>query len=582
MIVGKTKGKKGELVVAPTVFKKGKQKHWVGGNAVHKTAVRALEHHGKEFDPLTTALHQSIQTGEDLFHAALLWSSFDRHIIYPLPLIRQPDLASTSASSFQPGDGTSAPMTNTKWWRQNGPTEVLKPSFNANNTFRYSVFHGLLQSTLRMSVPGGGNKVIWIGLDPLCESCPVVALDMSDPTNPKSVGSLNLSYSGWTNSPNVLPTDFQTVVSEKPPDPKKKEPTCHHRNARDYRGCDCVEVVPDHPFGGPPLVKNNYQKDTDNLYWPGGAQLALDWINPNLYGAAAMRVRTNRNVNHRVLDNLQFVQGTATTKEPLFTVPLRHCKSARAGYSGDQWDVLKNYTDVFTDGEERDFATYAQIDHILRTGKPFIEVNLSSTSATTSNFMFSLTAECWNGASSCDDRLAGSMPYETIPFDIPTWWVAARSSGELGAASTSGLQMGFDSMGGITQLMGSQTPFTRLASQSTGRATAQKLLGATVSAVGASPLNHSVVGEALQTIGGAHLASKLPGMARSVRGLPSRVLKIPSAGRTLMKNIVNKAPGKSNFFSRTFGNLESELSEGFEKELAEVGPTLAEDAAFLI
>jgi hypothetical protein len=249
-----------------------------------------------------------------------------------------------------------------------------------------------------------------------------------------------------------------------------------------------------------------------------------------------MRVRNNQNINHRVLDTLGFISGTATTNEPLFNVPFEHCQSARAGFSGDQWDTLKSYTTVVADQLNKDFATYCQMAHILETGKPFIQVQLSSASDSSTNFTLSITGECWNGVSSFVERIVGSLPYETVPYNIPTWWIAAKSSGELGSKpSTPGVGMGFNALGGVTRLMGSGTPMERAMAQSSGVADHVQTLKALAHTVASNPANHDLVGEVLQGVGGVTVAKNLPKFARNVRNLPSMIRRIPSSAKAISK-----------------------------------------------
>lgn len=534
-------------------------------------STRALVAYGREHTDETRQLLDSIRTGEDLFHAALLWNAFDRHTVTPLPGIRMPDVV--APWSDQPTEWrspTPAPVGARNFWEGYGPEGLQRPQFGTNTNFRYLITKGLLQRDLKITLAAGETREIWIGMDHLSTTAPVMGLDATDLNNIKSLTQLELPL-GWTNNPYILPI---SMAEPGPPTPavggdgRAAVSGRNNQQAKDYdvvpgsdrpRGVgystDIGDAKKEKSFGAVPVIGNAvFFTDSQNLYWPGSSQLDVQWVNPNAYNSAAFRVRTNTNMNKRVFNGLTYLTNPNGVDEPLFKVPFKAGRGARAGYSGDSWQSLRGFN--FPDAGALDYVSYVQTDRVMRQGMPFIQLSVNNVGTGGSTLQFSVTAECWVGTTSLNPSIIGTLPYQTIPYQLPAWFAACKSSGEIDQGdSPTGVSMGLNSVRSMAEQMGSQTPMTQHMARSLGSNQIVKNLQSTASIIN-TPDNHSVVKGLVKDAMFAGAGAALTGH------LPQGITRIPGAARKALSSAT-----KPSFWRNLLNGAETvggEVLEGTE------------------
>jgi len=423
------KNKKKTRVVVEVVSGKGKKLHNTGA-VFHEqraktvfpvTGSAALANTIGSQIPKVGAFARSVadevRTHEDVFRASLLCHLMDRQLEYPLPPFYNPGFNNQS-TGWSDTLGYVAPqaatMAGTSDFQQTNPAlQAIAPQpimEGAVTVARYGVFKGKVITELSSTTNGSGDLEMWLWFDPSDYSYPLKGFNMNDPTNP-SVEVMK----PWTALPFVPGTSFV--------------PTIYTRKTQVVK----EEVDYDILGAAPAAVPGQLEADTSNLYYQGGVGMTVQHTNRDAFTTVAMRARNYSNVVHRFFDSLDNMY---TNTNLGFVTPFEMASCAQAVHSGSQWQTAYSVSEalISTAAQQKCYLVKS-FQHAWQQGYPFVQLKCRTN---TGNMVvkFSVSAENWMGVAPFAMDAAGAMPFETVPYILPTWWRITRSSSTLKAGST--------------------------------------------------------------------------------------------------------------------------------------------------
>lgn len=504
----------------PTATPADRKSGWKGHHHMAPGAVRALRSFGKGPNPYADSILSTIITAEDAFHAALMWNMLDRHCVFPAPSIEVPNVLSDFLSSNPPipqiSNLQNAPYSSGSTLWGTGRYEALtQRSVGRGNAARYIVTRGQIRTTMALSTDAlTGKKEVWLAFDPT-KYPPLAILDVDNratPTVPTSAVDPN-----WTSDPFLVARNIQMEVITPPSDRAGKK--------KSYRGWDASlawHVEDEKHLGAMPSAPAHTAFDTANVYMVGGSTMDIEWTNPTAYTSCAFRARDPTNINRRFVDGL-YIESSALQDVP-FTTPFVQARGATATSSSATWE---GYTGP---GDYNAAVTWANMDVIngaLASNKPFIQVLLSSTTPGGAALEFSINCECWMATSSFVQPIAGSMPYQTVPFEVPMWREVGAFSGYIKGAYGSGVSTLERVSRAVEAMPASSQLLTSVASSSSPGEAVKRIEGLKP-IVAKDPLNAGLFGlmqHGVQPVTARHNEAKNVGWYDKLKGFGQDVTK---------------------------------------------------------
>lgn len=448
----------------------------------------------------TTALRNYIRTHEDQFHASLMAHMLDNSIVYPLPSLHSPSgiaeaLSAVFFGNYQYGSVTPGTGQFNAEFTSALPNTAMQC---ANPSARYSIFHGTVQSEFVVNTDTNGNSELWITFDPNDPNFPVKILDMTAPTVP--LAHTSTFTIPWTDNPFVLTQSWITgpTLDEKlqnnnntrgPPPPQSKP-----LGEQGYYRIHDPEVG---TYPTPAIIQDT---DTTNLYWNGGASMELSHTNIDAYTTTAFRVRKMSNYTHRFFDRLDNIYNNTALG---FREPYATAAAATSFHSGSQWVTSSRATAGVAPGTVANQALFVVkgFDNCWQQGCPMIQVK-SSTVNPNIAVKFSVTCKVWKAVAPYGLGVAGAMPRETVPFDLPSWFSLCRMSGGVGKTMNAAKSAMNDRVSYAVPYMTSGSPLQRAVavSKAPASAIAPLLKHPAVAA------HNSWATEALEGVGGLSVA----------------------------------------------------------------------------
>jgi hypothetical protein len=153
----------------------------------------------------------------------------------------------------------------------------------------------------------------------------------------------------------------------------------------------------------------------------------LEHINATAYTSASYRQRTSANTIH------DFVQGFDSYPDDSLNInilsPFQKTRRLHTLYSGDRWTSPLCY-DTITPGADPDsYQVFSSVWNCLANDYPVIQICATNSGPNVSGLAFNFVATGWTGIAPLVASSAGSMPYETVPFLMPSWMNYARLVG---------------------------------------------------------------------------------------------------------------------------------------------------------
>jgi hypothetical protein len=279
---------------------------------------------------------------------------------------------------------------------------------------RYAITRGRVNTNVTLTLDATETSAqFWILFDPLEVTNPVRWVKVA--ANGLILGTAGNFSSGtvpWTSTPFMLATNMVNggaPFREAPP-----RSSAEWENLCKQRAASATPVrVGDFPTPG-----QTTKWDVDNMYYAGGADISVDWINSNAYTNCSIRARDTNNTIHRFYDAMDELDGTTGNSEEQlqlgFLTNFEQSTGAAAGYSGTMWDLAHDYGQPVAD----DVIWKAMAD-VWHSGKPFIQLRLSNVNGVAQGFDFSVSASTWLGTAPLATQKAGGCVFETVPFQLP-------------------------------------------------------------------------------------------------------------------------------------------------------------------
>jgi hypothetical protein len=236
-----------------------------------------------------------------------------------------------------------------------------------------------------------GQLEVWFYYDPTSLVHPISVI----------VPSTSGNYTGMTRLVNY------TWTSNPYPFNKQYEP-----EAGDHPACDIEQL---------------------NMYYVGGALLHVHTINQNAYLSVSYQTRTGDNTYDRFVDSLPNLWQTADPGAALFLSDTPEMATGAVSlYTGTTWHMGTNMHIPLATEDDAKFYQSECFRRCWATGGPFIRALVRTTNGTggaSGPVQFSVSLLTWNATAPNAPDVASSMPFETVPVEMPTWGRALRTRG---------------------------------------------------------------------------------------------------------------------------------------------------------
>lgn len=421
----------------------------------HPRVSHTLETYGKQLQQYRV-VERIITSNEDRFHAALYAHILNRRVAYPLPGIDNSGFASGLISSTLANQGLVGPQAVAQhFWNENN-TEVK--GYNKYVAFvadrimlgRYITSRGYLSSVVPFITDANGDLDLWIGFDSSVDTYPIICIDLRR----ASAGLPYLRYIDWTSSPFILAKDFVSGYNKKEGSEQTKDKV--ETNAVEKvvccKTCNSIQSVQPVVPSDTEIVQTQW--DGANSYYIGNNTMSVSVSNPNAYLSTSFMAYDGTNKVDRFFD---LPEAIFSGDYGFTDVPVSS-NGCTMTYSSSMWRTLRKQR-FFTDfSPEQRIQVVNVFSEILCTGSNICRL-VARTTTPNMEVRLSFRCESWVGISPFAQNQAGTMPYETVPFSIPSWFRVARSAGYISDASS--VQKVNSMFNQVVAAMPSSTPFQR-------------------------------------------------------------------------------------------------------------------------
>jgi len=381
---------------------------------VHQRIVTTISKEGlsrAEASQDTIRLDALIVSSLDRFHVALLQSLFVPAQPFPLPGIHLYGIP----NALQFGD-TASPN-GVQWGSPPTREGIFNPTIEVRGSTinravgegtvavaRYGRFSGKTATTVETTTDSNGMAEIWFFADP------------TDLVNPVRVIKVSNSMSNYTDLVVIQSLEWQA-------------------NPYPYTKAYVPEA------GDNPCTETEYH----NVYYTGAAALMVTTLNANAFLSTAYQVRNGDNVPDRFNDELGALW---TTPEPAANLGMSDTPTTGQGalslYTGASWHAGTRSVPSES-GAALSFAVSGSFRRCWAMGAPFVRVIVRTQSngiPAAGPVQFNVRFNCWAGTAPQDLSLAASQPFETVPFESPSWLRVVKTRGAVFPSAKMEIQYG--------------------------------------------------------------------------------------------------------------------------------------------
>lgn len=351
----------------------------------------------------------SVPTVFDRWESTILSHICHRQLYYGLPSINVSNGLWTSNVTLSPSD--NAPIAPNSV----DPTALsyaLESAYyglgrKTNLQGRYNIYTGLINDSISLPVEANSSSIWVVCFRPDQFNSPVLLMEGAD----NIMSSTNTEFLEWTENPFYGASNFA---------PSNVASTRKREIKKDSDLVSDLSVI-DEKVGTPYGAGNSNYRCTDLLQMPGGYELEVEHINKTAYTSTAFKLRTSSNTIH---DFVQLYDNVNTDSINLGTTTgFQESKSAYMAISGTRWSTVNRYIDFTTNiPSPPDFVqSLSSLQNCIMNDYPVFQIVCTNSGPSVSNITLNFRIAGWHGIAPTSLAFSGSMPYQTVPFTMPSW-----------------------------------------------------------------------------------------------------------------------------------------------------------------
>lgn len=356
---------------------------------------------------LGKTMDNSVPTVYDKWESTILSHICHRQLYYGLPSISTNNGLWANNLSMSPVDGSPVADANIDGAAITYALETTTYGLNRkiNLQGRYNIYTGLINDSISLPVEANSSSIWLICFRPDQYNAPVLLMEGAD----NITASVNTEFLEWTENPFYGASNFfPSVYSSKL---KKK---------REEDAASDISVIGGR-VGSPYGAGDQNYRCTDLLQMPGGYELEVEHVNRTAYTSTAFKLRTSSNTIH---DFVQLYDNIQTDSINLGTTSgFQESKSAYMAISGTRWSTVNRYYNSGTlSPQPPDLnQSLATVQNCIMNDYPVFQIVCTNSGPSLSNITLNFRVAGWHGIAPTNLAFSGSMPYQTVPFVMPSW-----------------------------------------------------------------------------------------------------------------------------------------------------------------